>query len=690
MDEIEAKKSLGSRLRSKFQIYEADRQPLEQQWLKNFRQFRGKYDPEIEKLIPPGRSRVYPLATQVKVLGFVAKIMELMFPANEKNWSLSPSPVPNINEQDVQAILDGLQQRAEQDGEEVTNADIESAVFRFAEDKARAMERECNDQITESGYTIMARKALRSGGVYGFGVTKGPLVKFQKTRSWEFNSELGRYNAVTANKPVPYYEAVKVWDIYPDLSAQDWWSQEGLFERIVFSRNDLYNLTKDGAFSAAAIKEFLVTTPEGNHKRRNHETELANVRHGDLARKDMDGRHYEVMRWFGFCSAKELRAAGVDVPENVDDEQDVLSDVWMLEDSVIRANVSPFGEYPHDMYHAFIAEDDEEVGITGIGMPEKLRDTQMKLCSLDRMTMDNAASVAGPIIEVNDDLLKKGQDADSIHAFKVIHREGTGVEAQSPAVRDIRVESHIPELINLRKDVVEQMDVESNLPSFLFGSTQGLGEAFRTTSNMSMMQGGAMMVTKDIIRSFDKWIESVIGSLYNWNMEFNTDEDIKGDFQVLARGTSSLVAKELRGLALDQFISTLDDDEKLLLKRREVLIDRLQARDLPVDRVVNIEEAEQLLADARAQRNAAAQAATMSEQARAAEREASTELKRVDADVKSSRAEAQNMESVARMMTEAQRAENDTQRAETDRNRSQTEAIGKLLDTIQKEQASNV
>jgi len=675
--DTEKRKSLGTKLRAKFLQYESDRTPLEQQWLKNFRQFRGVYDSEVMKNIPDGRSKVYPKDTQVKVLGFVAKIMELMFPANEKNWTLTPSPVPDIAQADVQAIIDALNTKAQQSGEPVTNSDIEKAVYRFAEDRARAMETEMNDQLSEAGYVIMARKALRSGGVYGYGVTKGPIVEFRKRRSWDFNEELKQYEAKVQEVPVPFYEPVKVWDLYPDLSAQEWKKQEGLFERLVFSRNDLYKLTEDGAFDKVVIKEFLMQHKEGNYKRRSYETELANVRKGDTGFQEIGGRHYEVTRWFGFLDAKEMKEAGVDVPMDMM-ECDVLMDVWMLEDNVIRANVAPFGEKPSDMYHAFVAEEDEEVGITGIGMPEKLRDTQMKLCSIDRMTMDNAAACAGPIIEVNEDLVAKGQDTRTVHSFMVIRRLGDGPEAAYPAVRDIPVESHVAELLGFREKVEKQMDVESNLPSFLFGNTQGLGEAFRTTSNMSMLQGGAMMVTKDTIRSFDRWIESIIGSLYQWNMEFNDKETIKGDFEVMAKGTNSLVAKELRGIALDQFITTLDPEEKQLLNRRDILIDRLQARDLPVERVVNIEKAEQIMAQFYQSQAAAAQSEQAAADAQTKDREASAGLKQVQAEVLMEKTPVDNAEAMSRI-------HESRGRIELGQTKQQQEAVGKLVDTLQQE-----
>lgn len=79
----DALEQLGLRLKSKFAVYDGERQQLEQQWLKNLRQYKAIYDPEIK--IPEGKSKVYPKDTHTKIVGWVAKMMEMMFPAQEKN-----------------------------------------------------------------------------------------------------------------------------------------------------------------------------------------------------------------------------------------------------------------------------------------------------------------------------------------------------------------------------------------------------------------------------------------------------------------------------------------------------------------------------------------------------------------------------------------------------------------------------
>ena len=136
------------------------------------------------------------------------------------------------------------------------------------------------------------------------------------------------------------------------------------------------------------------------------------------------------------------------------------------------------------------------------------------------------------------------------------------------------------------------MDIESSLPAFMFGATENLGEAFRTTGNMSSMQAGASMVTKDNVRAFDNYVRSKIGSLIKWNKKFNKRKETDGDFEAQPLGSSSLVAKELRGAALDQMWNSLPPEDKVMFDRYGVMEDILEARDIPRDRLKPRTEAE--------------------------------------------------------------------------------------------------
>jgi hypothetical protein len=640
-------KNLGVMLRGRFDQYEKDRQPVETQWVKNLRQYLRQYDPEVLACIPPERSHVYPGDTRVKVKGKVAKMMEMMFPSQENNWELSVSPIPSIPEENLKEIIAGLEQeevaKAQQEQRPpdlVTSEQIERAVKVFAEQRKNAMQDEIADQLADkkTDYPHLAKRVVRSGTIYGCGVARSPQVRNLEERIWEKNKVTGVYEAVTKTLKRPYPEYVRMWNLYPDLSALSWDEQEGLFERVVLTRHDFKALAKRDDFRGEVIKEYLKNNTAGNYKTRTYETELHAVT--DTTNLiERNRRRYEAFRWFGFVSAHDLQAAGILVKDS-ELHEDVLADVWLVDNIVIKAEVAPFGELPSDMYHAYIPSEDEDAGLTGVGLPEDVRDSQMSICASTRALMDNMAATAGPIFEYNTDLLPQGRKTiDAIHSFMAIAREGQGVEASAPAVRAIFVPNHTTEIMNIAKMNRDQLDVESNLPAFLTGGMQQpLGEAFRTSSNMSMMMGGANMVTKDDVRAFDRFTTSLIGSFLSWNMEFNEREELKGDFQVRAKGNLSLVSKEVRGAALDQFMQTLDPEEKAMLNKYGILIDRLKARDLPIDRVLPEKEAMAIIEGMRKAQSEASGIESGLTQAKTA---------KTQADAQKSTAQAQNIAAAA-------------------------------------------
>lgn len=609
-------KKLGVMLKSKLDQYVKDRRQPEIQWAKNLRQHLRQYDPDVLKLIPEERSHVYPGDTRVKVKGKVAKMMEMMFPAQDDNWELTVSPVPSIPKLALQLIIDKLkfeaQAAAQQSGqppEPVTSEQIEREVRAFAEKRKDAMQAEIADQLADPlvDYPHLCKRVIRSGTIYGIGVAKTGQIRTQSERVHVLDPATGEYSAQTKTLKRPYPEYVRIWSLYPDLSALTWEDQEGLFEEVVLNRHDFAQLAKRDDFRGEAIKAYLKDHRDGNYQTRSYESELHAIgtkNNDNLV--DRNKRRYQVYRWFGFVSAHDLVDAGVEVKESELDS-DILADVWIVDDVVIKAVVATHGSRPSDIYHAYIPSEDEDSGLTGSGLPEDVRDSQMIICASTRAKMDNMAAVAGPILEVNSDLLPGGtKSIGAVHAFMTIYREGQGQEAQAPAVRAIFIPSHIADLSQIEKDARQQLDVESNLPAYSMGSNaQPLGEAFRTSNNMSMMMGGANMVTKDDVRAFDRFTSGVIGSMLSWNMEFNPREDIKGDFQTRAKGNLSLVAKEVRGAALDQFITTLTPEDRAMFDMYGINLDRLKSRDLPTDRILPKEEA---LAAIKAMRDAAAQA----------------------------------------------------------------------------------
>jgi hypothetical protein len=195
------------------------------------------------------------------------------------------------------------------------------------------------------------------------------------------------------------------------------------------------------------------------------------------------------------------------------------------------------------------------------------------------MLLNNAAICSGPQFEVNATLVIN-EDVNNIHPMKIWVREGRGVDARYPAIRILNIDSHIPEYISIIDQFIKFGDIESTLPTWFISDPNAM--ANETTTGVSMRMSTMTLTVRDIVRNFDEHQESVIKALYAWNMEFNDKPEIKGDYKVRARGSSSLVTKEVRMQSLNMFATTLTPEDWVYIPRRQFLEERIKANDLDI------------------------------------------------------------------------------------------------------------
>ena len=98
-------------------------------------------------------------------------------------------------------------------------------------------------------------------------------------------------------------------------------------------------------------------------------------------------------------------------------------------------------------------------------------------------------------------------------------------------------------------------DERTGTPSYSHGvgGVMGVG---RTASGMSMLMGAAAQNIKAVVRNIDDYLLTPLGkALFAFNMQLNFDEEyVKGDLDVRARGTESLMRNEIRSQRLLQFM----------------------------------------------------------------------------------------------------------------------------------------
>jgi hypothetical protein len=587
-DELRA---LGQTLQQRFNTYKANRVVAEARWLKAQRQMIGLYDPEVESSLAENRSRAYPRITRVKVFQVLSKIMDLMFPGNEDNWDLTASPDPDLPVEALNAAIQNYVKKQQEAGlpPEFDGDTIRAALVEYANELAGELKTTIKDQLQELGgnqtydYIQLNRRAILSGLVYGDGFLLGPFARFTSRPNWDWDPASNTIAQTQEEVIKPYFEFLPVWDFFPDMTAKTYYDMDGFFTRKVMARGQIRKLADREDYFGAIVKKYLADNETGNYKPLIHETHLRTMGvKVNVNEMSVDSSKYEIITWYGTISARTLQQCGVEIPEEMLGD-DVEAEIALIDNYIVKADINPWRKLGTDvnMLHWFHFDEDDS-SPTGNGIPFIMRDSQMMVANATRAMMDNASVVCGPIMEMLEGLMRIDQDKGVIEAFKIFYRDDANPEAtgQFPAIREIKVDSHIDELLKVIDLGLKFADLET-----FAGPGQGgdfdktPSEPFRTAAGASMLKGEAALPFKDIIRSFDTFTQSVIYALVQFNKKFNPNLSTMGDYDVIARGASSLIAKEIRGIQLDSLAQTLTPEDRRKLDEEKFLKERLMTRD---------------------------------------------------------------------------------------------------------------
>jgi hypothetical protein len=131
-------------------------------------------------------------------------------------------------------------------------------------------------------------------------------------------------------------------------------------------------------------------------------------------------------------------------------------------------------------------------------------------------------------------------------------------------------------------------DESTGLPSFSHGQT-GVSGVGRTASGISMLMSAANGSVRTVIKNVDDYLLDPMGkAMFAFNMQFDHDPEIKGDLEVKARGTSSLMANEVRSQRLMQFLGVVQNPALAPFAKMDYIIRQIaESMDLDPDKVAN-------------------------------------------------------------------------------------------------------
>ena len=566
----EAFSNLGLTIESKLKEAEQARLYDEKRWLRSYRNYRGIYGSDMA-FRDSEKSKVFVKVTKTKVLASYGQLIEVLFSQGKFPVGIQPTQDPSGVAKYAHLKPDNLKQQDERmediygfegDGREISPGATADEILNGLSEKygkvapdlktmpqiepaneaAKNMETLIHDQLEESHAVSVMRHVLFEMCLLGTGILKGPFNYEQADHKWVLNDA------------------------------------DYVIQRHIYNRSQMRDLVNRPFFRESAIKDCLAMG--SNYETRSYETALYDREN----QEEFNKNRYEVLEYWGVMDKALVEEAGLDIPDDFKSDLDeVQINAWVCNGHILRLVLNPFtparipfmiSPYEINPYQFF-----------GVGIPENMDDAQTIMNGHARMAIDNLALAGNLVFDVDETMLVPGQDM-SVYPGKIFRRQ-SGQTGQ--AIHGLRFPNTAPENMQMFDRFRQLADESTGIPSYSHGQT-GIQSTTRTASGMSMLMGASALNIKTVIKNIDDYLLKPLGeSFYQWNMQFNNDiPDIQGDLNVKARGTSSLMMKEVRSQRLMTFMQVASNQFLApFVKWHSIIREIAKSLDVDPDQVVN-------------------------------------------------------------------------------------------------------
>lgn len=342
----------------------ADRVQIEERWMTDLYQYHGQLSPEAAKLLEKANavSTMIVNETRTKTNTMSARLSDLLFPTDDTNWSISPTPLPRLTktaakvERDLKKMRDQMsaQQQAQaappqgapqgqapagiaaptepapgaaatpqqavdagppappqNPSDLVKQIDIYAARLAdvqnqraVAQQATDNMTMQIEDQLTDCQYAAEARKVIEDACKLGTGIMKGPVLDVGVGAYWD-TDEAGNSALVAGDMATSVsMRRVDPWLFFPDMTRQEVSPQDGVFERHPMTESDLRKLARTPGFDRKAIRELL--KGRSTSALPDHFNELASINLPSAT--NVAALPYDVWEYHGPISGDDLAA----------------------------------------------------------------------------------------------------------------------------------------------------------------------------------------------------------------------------------------------------------------------------------------------------------------------------------------------------------------------------------------------
>jgi hypothetical protein len=578
----------------------AKRNQIEQRWLDDIRQYHGEYaSDEAAKLARAKGSEVFVNITRNKTNAAEARLQDMLFPTDDRNFGIYPTPVPE---------LDYISKQEPETPDQQTAIEAARSIVAEATQSAMQMQDVIDDQLLESRYHIKARDIIHDACQLGTAIIKGPVIVGRTKKRWDVMPDgMSMLQIVEALEPT--VERIDPWDFYPDMSAKTISEAEFVFERRRLSKKQLRDMANLPGILVSQLREIVKTSAKSTHIAKDFTDDIRNITGINTVG---EGNKYEIWEYHGPVSKSELidamRMSDDEMdPEEIDELNDeVEATVFFSGDRVIKVALNPM-DSDERPFAVFNWEKDES-SIFGFGVPCLMRSAQRVINASWRMMMDNAGLSVADQLVINKELLYPADGTWDMTPKKIWYLRDKTRSVQE-AFASFATPSHQIELANIFTMARQLADEETNLPLIAQGEMGP--HTTKTSSGMAMLMNSSNIVLRKAVKNWDDDItRPLITRFYDWNMQFNERADIKGDFSIEARGSGALLVREKQQENLMIYANMSMSVPEFSKRRDWAELDREIAKslELPYDQITldeaDIAEMEQMQAEMMAMQQA--------------------------------------------------------------------------------------
>lgn len=474
-------------------------------------------------------STVFPNITQPYVDAVAARVGDMLLPTADRNFSINETPIPDLMEvfqAEMPGMIPGQEAAAPMSAVDQMRAEF-NQMKEEARRKAKKAETRIDDWLHECQYQAEVRRVIDDAAKLGSGVLKGPVPVNRKMAKMS-RGEDGSAMLTMVETIAPASVRVDCWNLFPDAACGDSIHNGAyIFERDYLTEKKLEALRGLPGYIDSQIDRCI---KEGPGRARDVSRTDQNI----AANKDQ----YEIWYVHIQIKADDLMAAGCDCG---DEKKAYPALITLVNDHVIRAALNPLdgGEFPYDV----IPWKRRPNMPWGSGIARQIRTPQRIVVGAARRLMDNAGLASGPQMVV-----RRGVQPENgvweISPLKIwVEEDDAAVQATSP-ISSVVVPMLQVELVNIIQLGMKLAEDVTGMPAMMQGQQ---GNAPDTVGGMTILNNNANAVLRRIARLFDSSItEPHIRRYYTWLMAYGEDEDEKGDYQVVALGSTALVERDIQ------------------------------------------------------------------------------------------------------------------------------------------------